>query len=815
MGHRIGCGRLLLTRIVRFPPESGKSPTLEWSIAVLLAFLIVTRIAMPGSQSCCPSEVYHGFRQETQVQIPRFANDASIDGSLNEEEWQRAAVLTGFSQYSPVDGVPASDSTEVLLWYSDDALHVGIRAFEPHGELTPRLSDRDRIQNDDHIQILLDPFNDGRRAVVFGVNPLGVQSDGVRTEAVSRGGGLTSTGESDPVDLSPDFIYESSGRVTDWGYEVEMRIPFQSLRFPNREEQVWGINVIRRVQHSGQTQTWAPARRGRSSFLAQSGTMRGLAGIQGRQVLDINPTLTSQLDGARVGDGWGYGAPSQEVGATMHWGLTSNLTLSATANPDFSQIEADAGQLSFDPRRAVFTSEKRPFFLEGSERFEVPSRLIYTRRIVSPDAALKLAGKLGDWNLGLLTAVDARSASEHDTQALAQVVRVQRDIGEESTAGFVYTDRREGGFSSQLLGADARVNFRQNFVLSMQTATSVTAREGVRERGSLWDVGFQRNGRAWNWDVGAQTTDPGLVAANGFLSRVNTAQLRGAVHHTRYGDQGARVESWTRGVSGSANWLREGLFGSDRHIDDWKTSLVTNAVLSGGWRVGASLLFERFFFPDYLYEDYAIEHRTDTGLDTIPFIGVPSITNYDLVLRLATPRFSRFSGNLSYIVGLDENFDEWARGFINVINGQLEWRPNDQIRIEPSYILQHYRRPGDWSTVAFRSTPRLKAEYQVTRAIFLRLVGQRQAQYRDALRDDAGSNEPILIRNAEGVYVRTEQIRSNGIRVDWLFSFQPSPGTVIFAGYGTDVTERERLRFRDIERVNDQFFVKLSYLFRH
>lgn len=314
--------------------------------------------------------------------------------------------------------------------------------------------------------------------------------------------------------------------------------------------------------------------------------------------------------------------------------------------------------------------------------------------------------------------------------------------------------------------------------------------------------------------VSFQTMDPGFVAANGFLARVNTAQARFAIDHTRYGEPGARIESWTRGLSVSGNWLREDFFGPDRHIEDWKTNWSHNFVLAGGWRVGGSFLWERFFFPPYLYEDYAIERPTETGADTIPFLGRPSITNYDLVVRLATPRFPHLSGSLLWIGGRDENYDEWAPGYIHIINASLEWRPNDQVRIEPSYLLQHYIRPDDWSTVAVRNIPRLKAEYQATRSIFVRLVGEYQARYRDELRDDGRTNHPILIRGSDGIYRRAGKVRDNQFRVDGLFSYRPSPGTVIFAGYGTSLDEPRAFRMRDVTRTSDQFFVKLSYLFR-
>ena len=145
--------------------------------------------------------VFSGVRNELEVAIPRIAAEIDVDGSLDEDVWRRAAILSGFSQYQPVDGVPADDATEVLVWYSADAIHFGIKAYEPHGPVNHTLADRDNIQNDDHIQLLLDTFNDGRRALVFGVNPLGVQADGIRIERGAERVSLLrpATG---PVDLS-------------------------------------------------------------------------------------------------------------------------------------------------------------------------------------------------------------------------------------------------------------------------------------------------------------------------------------------------------------------------------------------------------------------------------------------------------------------------------------------------------------------------------------------------------------------------------------------------------------------------------------
>src|SRR5207245_2183012 len=186
---------------------------------------------------------YSGRDRQLDVQVPHIDGAVTIDGVLDEPVWGDAARLTGFSQYTPVDDRPAADSTEVRVWYSETAIYFGIRAFETHGSgaVHATLADRDRISADDYVQLLIDTFNDHRQALVFGVNPFGVQSDGTLSEgSQSRSGGLTGNLDvvRDTVDLSADFVFESKGRLTPDGYEVEMRIPFKSLRYQNRAQQV-------------------------------------------------------------------------------------------------------------------------------------------------------------------------------------------------------------------------------------------------------------------------------------------------------------------------------------------------------------------------------------------------------------------------------------------------------------------------------------------------------------------------------------------------------------------------------------------------
>jgi hypothetical protein len=213
---------------------------------MLAVFLLL--LQSPGD----PQQVYDGRLRQIDVQLPRIdATAVSIDGTLDDAVWRDAALLTGFTQYRPVDSRPAADSTAVLAFYAADAIYFGIRAYEAHGSVVrATLADRDNIDADDKVEILLDTFNDRRRALLFAVNPLGAQQDGVRSEGLAGAAGGQNAGFrfDGVVDLNPDYVYQSRGHVTPWGYEVEVRIPFKSLRYQSGATQDWGIQFIRTTQ---------------------------------------------------------------------------------------------------------------------------------------------------------------------------------------------------------------------------------------------------------------------------------------------------------------------------------------------------------------------------------------------------------------------------------------------------------------------------------------------------------------------------------------------------------------------------------------
>jgi len=437
--------------------------------------------------------VYDGRLKQTEVHIPRVEATVTIDGVLDEPVWSSAARLIGFTQYRPVDSRPAEDSTEALVWYAPDAIYFGIRAYEAHGNVVrATLADRDNIDADDNVQILLDTFNDRRRALLFAVNPYGAQEDGVRSEGLAGAAGGANAGFrfDGVIDLNPDYVYQSHGRVTPWGYEIEVRIPFKSLRYQSGTTQDWGLQVVRTTQHTGYEDTWTPVVRASASFLIQSGSLKELTGLRRGLVMDLSPEFTSRVDGAPRASDYGYGTVDPQLGLNLRWGISQNLSLTGTANPDFSQVEADVGQVTVNQRFALFFPEKRPFFLEGLEQFDTPNALIYTRRIVSPIAGAKLTGKVGGTAVAYIGAVDDAGLSAFGDHPIVNLLRLRRDLGASSTFGLAYTDRFGGGAYNRVLGVDARVIWKKIWFSEAQFVSSWTQDGLGAGAGEVWDVTF-------------------------------------------------------------------------------------------------------------------------------------------------------------------------------------------------------------------------------------------------------------------------------------------------------------------------------------
>lgn len=748
--------------------------------------------------------------------IPRVdAANVTIDGFLSEDVWQQASVFRDFWDYLPVDGRRSQDSTRVLVWYSPTAIHFGIQAWEEHTqEIRATLADRDKIEGDDFVQIVLDTYNDRRQAIVIGVNPLGQQSDGILSDRTSGGGGSSGTSIPYDIDESPDFVYESKGRLTDYGYEIEIRLPFKSIRYQGALTQDWGFNVIRRVQHSGYTSTWTPSRLDNASFMAQNGLLTDLTDLRRGLVLDINPEFTGAANrpaGAEAGFDRDVTDP---VGLNVRWGMSSNLTLNGTLNPDFSQVEADVAQIEFDPRRQVFFPEKRPFFLDGIELFSSPTNLVYTRRIANPLSAAKITGKTGNTNVAVLSAVDNKELHISELEArYFNAVRLRRDLSGQNTVGLVYTDKIDGNHWNRVAAVDGRMTFSNIYSVTWQTGMSFTADDGSTETAPMWNVSALASGRKWGGSFSSTGFSNNFNSEAGFIQRTGIVHMNLRPTRRWFGNEGDLLESYSLGITLDGTWDYD-RFTQGTGPNDRKLHFNSTYAFRGGWSGLTSVFYESFMMPTGLYDNYFIETEVNGQLSAQPYVGVDRLINLGFWSRLATPRFNDFSGSLFVVAGVDDNFYEWARADIYFYTLTLNYHPTDQLRVNVLYNHQHYVRNSDKSTVALRRVPRLKVEYQLTPSLFVRLVGQYNSMFVDELRDDSRTNLPILIKDASGNLNRTSSRRTNHLTVDWLLSYRPTPGTVLFLGYGNSSTEPDTYRFRNLQRLQDGLFFKLSYLFR-
>ncbi len=781
------------------------------SLLVLSALVIATPPGEPHT-----GKVYDGRRGALSITTPREAVTTVVDGVLDEPVWRTAALLTGFSQFYPTDGVPARDSTEVFVFYTPTALHVGVRAYAAPGSVRFTLADRDKITQDDNIQLFLGTYDDSRQALVFGVNPLGIQSDGVliETGATSGGGFSANTPKArEATDLAPDYVWKSKGHPTDYGYEIEIEIPFKSLRYRAGGEQKWQLNVVRTVQASGHEETWAPAIRASSSFLSQSGHLIGLRDLSRGLTVDVIPTITSTSVGTPASGTWGYNTGRPELGGSVRWGITSNLTLAGTANPDFSQVEADATQFTYDPRVQNFFAERRPFFLESQEQFSTPSRLIYTRRITQPVAATKLTGKVNGFDIGFLSAVDNQDASFNGRNSpVFNVLRLQHDVGKSSRIGLVYTDKMDGGQWNRVAGIDGRL-VRGIVSFQAQGATSFTHAAGTTVTAPLFSASANVSGKRFGAQYSVNGISSEFDAQSGFIARNGIANVNLTQRYNFFGKPGKLFEVITPEFAFLTSFRYDD-FVNGRARQDQKFHIRGNARLRGGWGVGAQVLIEDFGYDRDLYSNYVTVQPRGAGLDTVAYSGTPHLKNLDWVASLGSPEFKRFSFNAFGLLGRDENFPEWSEADIAIISAGLNVRPTDQLRIAGTWAYEAYDRRTDGTRVQTRTVPRLRVEYQVTRQIFVRVIGEVVQIRQDSLRDDSRTNLPVYFRSPGGTLARAVAFDRSRGRLDFLFSYLPTPGTVFYFGYGNTSRADRPGGTRSLQPARDVFFVKLSYLLR-
>jgi Domain of unknown function (DUF5916) len=759
---------------------------------LLLVQAVVSADSRVDTSSSTRGTVVEG-RGSPTAEIPRLEPAAmQVDGVLDEPVWRQATRLTGFWQYQPVDGRRAEENTEVLVWYAPDAIWFGIIAHDRvPAAIHATVADRDNLDNDDHVVLDLDTFHDRRRAFTFAVNPLGAQSDGVRSE----GAGQVSSLVPGSTDLNPDFVWESKGRITPDGYQVEIRIPFKSLRYPSGEPQSWGFNVTRVVKRTGYTDTWTDARRANASFLGQEGAIGGLHDLKRGIAVEAQPFVTATANGARdeVTETFDRESVNPDAGLNLRLGFTS-YALDATINPDFSQVESDQGQVTVNERFALFFPEKRPFFLEGIELFGTPQTLVYTRRIVDPKAGAKLTGKFGQLGVAHLTAVDETGAGD----AWFNITRLRRDFGRNSIAGVTFTNRDQGTSHNRVLAGDFRYVWGLYYTQFQYGASFTSDGTGTRTA-PIWQAEYDRTGRTWGFNYLVKGLGNGFDDQAGFVNslRSNVAYAHAFNRLTRYGARGAWLENLTVFFGPERTWAYD-QFGFRPGLEGDEQADATFQV-RGGWSLEGHAQRNFITFEDSTYARYTVGaadgpvYRPADDFSGVLWWG-----------KLTTPTWRQFGANVQYQRGRVAIFQEASTGRAWQVTGEMDVRPVPTLRAAlTATILRIHRLDG--SEFARSTIPRLNIQYQPRRELFFRAIGEYRSDRTAALLDPV-TRAPLYVGGSA-----QPQVDFNGLRVDLLASFEPTPGTVAFLGYGSSLETDEAFNWSRLRRTSDGFFVKLAY----
>jgi hypothetical protein len=494
------------------------------------------------------------------IDLPRAEGEVVVDGVLDEDAWRSATEVELMYETEPGENIPARVKTLAYLMEDGVNLYIGFEASDPDpSAIRAYLRDRDSAWNDDFVGIMIDPYNDGHRAVEFYSTPLGVQMDVTYDESSLQGGDFGKEDE------SWDAIWDSAGHIGADGYAVEIKIPLTQLRFPTGDGvKTWGIYLYRSYPRE-KTYSFSNTAhdRGNNCFLCQFVELRGLENVQPGRDLELVPTLTaSRVDSTEtpgvdplVSDG-----TNTEAGLSLRWGITPDLTANLAMNPDFSQVEADVAQLDVNERFALFYPEKRPFFLEGANYFSTPIRAVFTRTIGSPDVGAKLTGKRGDHTFGVLLVDDAVTnllfpgAFESDSTTLEQsnttmTGRYSRAFGQTSSVGGVVTVRDGDGYHNYLAGLDARWKISDQHTLTAQFLESeteyplVTALEFLQPIGTFDGnaamANYEFDSRNWSGNILYAARSDGFRADSGFVAKVGEDQIEVDASRIWHGGDGS------------------------------------------------------------------------------------------------------------------------------------------------------------------------------------------------------------------------------------------------------------------------------------
>ncbi|MFH2037149.1 MAG: DUF5916 domain-containing protein [Candidatus Zixiibacteriota bacterium] len=717
----------------------------------------------------------------------RTTSPIIIDGELNETDWLTLPRANNFAEHRPGDQVRPPVMTEAMITYDDENLYVAFIAHDHDpGAIRATLSDRDQYFQDDNIVLAVDTYASAEWAYEFVVNPLGVQGDIVWSQYGDE-------------DSSPDFVWESAGKITDSGYLIEMAIPFSSLRFPNKDEQVWKVDFWRNYPRETRYQmSWAAYDRAESCWPCKWGTVKGINNVKPGKGLEILPSFISyqsgNLDNIRdYKSEWSNNDIKGEASLGIKYALSSDMTAEFTLNPDFSQIESDAAQIDVNSTTALYYSEKRPFFQQGIDLFSTWSGVVYTRMINNPLATAKLIGRVGKTSIAFMSGYDEDSPiivpfREQSGQGLtgksfSNIFRFRHSIGEQSHLGGImtYRDYKGGGYNT-VYGLDGAIYFPDNFNIEIQwlgnnseeifapdlfdTSSAdmaqvyfdnnqyTVALDGENFLGNSLYASFEKHGKYWEFDADYTESSPTFRADNGYFTRNGRRQFEFSTgYDINY------ITKLFDYISPSAGYAKVWKYNGGGHQDEWLWWEIS-LQLKGQSSLSFGNLWSREDFRGIFFDKITRNH-------------INFSTNFSDMLKGGI-YFS--AGHTIYrdnnpVMGREDNLSAW-----------LTIKPLNNFYIEPEYNYGTSKELKTDSTLYEGFIFRSRLTYQFTRELFCRII----VQYNDF--NQTWSYDPLI-------------------------SYRLSPFSIFYAGASSDIRNFGELG-RDVSlQTNRQYFMKLQYLF--
>ena len=736
-------------------------------ISIKRVWLICTAVAMLSY--CRPAIAAEDPAAAMPMRATRLATTPVIDGILDDEAWTGTPLPTGtWLSYNPLHGDQAPQQTTVWVGYDADALYFAFRCDDPEpGGIKTSITRRDNIWTDDWVGLSLDALGTGQVSYHLMVNPSGIQLDMINTIAGYE-------------DTSPDWIWQSAGRVNDRGYAVEIRVPLQTIRFKGGADVNMGILFWRRVSRTGVSVAWPALEPGKWVF--EKHAKLAFSDLQARPTREVIPSATfSRAQARETPSEWAGADNTGDLGVSAKWGLTSTITLDATVNPDFSQVESDAFQVEVNQRFPVYFSEKRPFFMEGAGVFNLAGNgqgdasMLYavnTRNIVDPIFGAKLTGSAGRITFGALTAVDQAPGRTEDPddrlsgrEKFFQVARAQMSLKPGSYAGALATFTNLAGRTNAVAGADVSLKFKGSHQISAFALASTTddPEQADRSSGAAMQANYSYNSRRVNLSTQFEHYDEPFVMDTAFLNRTGVTGGWAYVDYNFYPDK-------------------------DKH--PWIRRIVPFTFLQGGRdRVqggeeyvsvtGARVSFTRqgFFRADVLVSQEPWQGREFEGVRARFFGNVQ-------LFRWLRPYGNVNFGDAIYY----DDLDPFLGRSVNVSAGAL-FQPNGRFSEDVAYTRIAFDRPSTGDRVYTVNIVNTRTTFQFSKEFALRAIVQYESQRHRVL-------------------------------TDFLGSYEPRPGTVVYAGYGSLYEKRDYQQDEWVQGEGNYLttrrglFLKASYLYR-